>query len=156
TTTTLGDWRINTWTGRVKGDQITWAGGERPQLHGQVDADRVLLLLPPPRDNDAVTRWMTVADRVEPRATPTYALLQNAGDAQLDAWRHPLRGTTARTGAPLPLADRGGPPAPEPKLGVRAVPESPTPAADLALAIAHRPILRFDTHEPVPRPLDID
>src|SRR5262245_32159171 len=155
-TTRLGDWRINTWTGRVKGDQISWAAGEQPQLDGQVDADRVLLLLPPPRDNDAETRWMTLADRVEPRATPTYALLQNAGDAQLDAWRRPLSGITGRSGDALPLADLGGPTATEPRLGVRAVTESPTAAADLALAVAHRPLLRFDTHEPVPRPLDID
>jgi hypothetical protein len=34
--------------------------------------------------------------------------------------------------------------------------ESPTAAADLALATARRPLLRFDKHEPVPTPLDVD
>jgi lysophospholipase L1-like esterase len=155
-TTRLRGWRISTWTGQVKGNQIIWAGGEPPQLNGHVDADRVLLLLPPATDNNAQARWMALADRAEPRATPTYALLQNPDKTQLEAWRQPLTGVTGRAGNALPLADVGGLTATEPELGVRVATESPTAAADLALAIAHRPILRFDTDEPVPRPLDVD
>ena len=154
--TPLGDWRINTWTGQVKGDQIIWAGGEPPRLNGQVNADRVLLLLPPATENDAQARWMALADRAEPRATPTYALLQSSDEKQLDAWRRPLSGVGGRAGDALPRADLGSPAATEAQLGLRAVTESPTAAADLALATAHRPLLRFDQHEPVPTPLDVD
>ena len=151
-----GDWRITTWTGRVDGDRIDWADGRVPTLDGQVDADRVLLLLPPPQDNDSQARWMALADRAEPRATLTYALLQHPSPAQLDAWRRPLSGVTGRAGDALALADLGGATATEAELGVRAATQSPTAAADLALGIAHRPILRFDRHEPVFRPLDVD
>jgi lysophospholipase L1-like esterase len=154
--TTVGDWRINTWTGQVNGDRITWAGGEAPRLNGQVDADRVLLLLPPAADNGAQARWLALADRAEPRATPTFALLQNPDESQLAAWRGPLSGLTGRAGDALPRADLGSPDATEAQLGLRAVSESPTATSDLALATAHRPLLRFDTHEPAPTPLDVD
>ena len=72
-------------------------------------------------------------------------------------WRTPLSGPTGRAGDALRLADL---PADrttsEAKLGLLAATQSPTAASDLALAVAHRPILRFDTHEPVPRPLDVE
>jgi lysophospholipase L1-like esterase len=99
---------------------------------------------------------MKLADGVEPRATPTYALLTNPSSAQLRAWRAPLSGVTGRAGDALNIAALGGAAQSEAELGLRAVSESPTAAADLALAIAHRPILLFDSGEPVPRPLDID
>lgn len=156
-TTHLGSWRIDTWTGRVAGDRISWAGGRRPELSGEADADRVLVLLPPTSDNTAPARWMALADRVEPRATPTYALLDHPTDRQLEAWRGPLSGPTGRAGDTLPLtAVPADATTPEPKLGLLAATQSATATADLALAVAHRPILRFDSHEPVPRPLDID
>ena len=69
-TTRLGGWQIDTWTGQVKGDRIVWAGGRKPAPGGEAGADRVLILLPPAADNDAPARWMALADRVEPRATP--------------------------------------------------------------------------------------
>ena len=84
-TTPLGGWQIDTWTGQVKGDRIVWAGGRRPAPSGEADADRVLILLPPAADNDAPARWMALADRVEPRATPTFALLDHPADRQLQA-----------------------------------------------------------------------
>jgi lysophospholipase L1-like esterase len=155
-TSLRGQWRVHTWTGRVAGDRVSWVDGRRPELAGQANADRVLLLRPPRSDNDSVARWMALADRVEPRATPTYALLQSPGAAQLQAWREPLSGVVGRTGDALALADLGGSSASDAQLGLRAATESPTAAADLGLAVAHRPILRFDRHEPTPRPLDVD
>jgi lysophospholipase L1-like esterase len=156
-TARLGSWQIDTWTGQVKGDRIVWAGGRRPAPSAEAGADRVLILLPPASDNGASARWMALADRVEPRATPTFALLDHPADRQLEDWRIPLSGPTGRAGDALRLADL---PADgttsEAKLGLLAATQSPTAAADLALAVAHRPILRFDTHEPVPRPLDVE
>ena len=156
-TTRLGGWEIDTWTGQVKGDRIVWAGGRRPAPGREAGADRVLILLPPAADNDAPARWMALADRVEPRATPTFALLDDPAGRQLEDWRTPLSGPTGRAGDALRLADL---PADrttsEAKLGLLAATQSPTASADLALAVAHRPILRFDTHEPVPRPLDVE
>ncbi len=156
-TTHLGSWRIDTWTAQVDGDRIAWAGGRQPQLSDEADTDRVLILLPPAADNAAPARWMALADRVEPRATSTYALLDHPDDRQLAAWRAPLSGPTGRAGDALALtalpADAS---TPEPRLGLLAATQSPAAAADLALAVAHRPILRFDTHEPAPRPLDVD
>jgi lysophospholipase L1-like esterase len=156
-TTQLGGWRIDTWTGRVEGDRIVWADGRRPGLSGEAGADRVLILLPPRADNGAPSRWMSFADRVEPRATPTYALLDRPDPPQLAAWRGPLSGATGRAGDALELAALPADAStPEPKLGLLAATQSPTAAADLALGVAHRPILLFDSHEPVPRPLDVD
>ena len=156
-TTRLGGWQIDTWTGQVKGDRIVWAGGREPAPGREAGADRVLILLPPAADNDAPARWMALADRVEPRATPTFALLDHPAGRQLEDWRTPLSGPTGRAGDALRLADL---PADrttsEAKLGLLAATQSPTASADLALAVAHRPILRFDTHEPVPRPLDVE
>jgi lysophospholipase L1-like esterase len=156
--TRLGSWRIDTWTGRVRGDRIVWDGGREPELNGdEADADRVLILLPPAADNAAPARWMALADRVEPRATPTFALLKHPDAGQLDEWRKPLSGPTGRAGGALALADLpADATTPEPKLGLLAATQSPTAAADLPLAVAHRPILRFDINEPVPRPLDVD
>jgi lysophospholipase L1-like esterase len=156
-TTRLGGWSVDTWTGRVEGSRIVWADGRPPALGGEADADRVLLLLPPHGDNAAPVRWMALADRAEPRATPTFALLDDATDRQLAQWRDRLSGPTGRSGNAVRLADL---PAdrrtPEAKLGLLAATQSPSAAADLALAVAHRPILRFDRYEPVPRPLDVD
>jgi lysophospholipase L1-like esterase len=156
TTSAQGNWRIHTWTGQVTGDRITWADGQEPRLDGEADADRVLLLLPPRSENGAVDRWMALADRVEPRATLTYAVLRSPDAAQLEAWRRPLSSVVGRAGDARDLADLGGDSASEADLGLRATTQRPTAAADLALAIAHRPVLRFDTREPVARPLDVD
>src|SRR5205807_10041218 len=143
-------WRMDTWTGEVSRDRIVWAGGRRPQLSGEADADRVLILLPPAGDNSAPGRWLAAADRVEPRATPTYALLDHPDNRQLAAWRAPLSRTTGRAGDALALtALPADATTPEPKLGLLAATQSPTAAIDLALAVAHRPILRFDRNEPV-------
>jgi len=156
-TAQLGGWQVDTWTGQVKGDRIVWAGGRRPAPGAEAGADRVLILLPPASDNDAPARWMALADRVEPRATPTFALLDHPADRQLDDWRTPLSRPTGRAGDALRLADLpADPTTSEAKLGLLAATRSPSAAADLALAVAHRPILRFDTHEPVPRPLDVE
>jgi lysophospholipase L1-like esterase len=149
-------WRVTTWTGRVEGDAIAWDGGRAPSLDGRADADRVLLLLPPAEDNADPDRWMRLADRVEPRATPTYALLRSPTTDQLGEWGRPLSGATGRAGRALPIDDLGGTGIDEAELGVRAAAEEPAAAADLALALAHRPILLFDGGEPVHRPLDVD
>jgi lysophospholipase L1-like esterase len=153
-TSSQGQWRIRTWTGQVTGRRISWAGGRRPAIDAQ--ADRVLLLLPPQSDNDAVARWTALADRVEPRATLTFALLRSPSAAQLETWRRPLSGVTGRAGDAVALADLGGDGASDAELGLRAATQSPTAASDLALAVAHRPVLGFDSREPVPRPLDVD
>jgi lysophospholipase L1-like esterase len=151
-----GEWRIHVWTGTVTGHRVVWAGGQEPPVAGDPGADRVLLLLPSPADDSAVARWMGLADSVEPRATPTYALLTTPNAAQLRAWRRPLSGVSGRVGDALDIAALGGASQTEAELGLRAASESPAAAADLALAVAHRPILMFDSGEPVPRPLDID
>src|SRR6185437_15748509 len=104
-TARLGGWQIDTWTGQVSGDRIVWSGGRRPAPGGEAGADRVLVLLPPAVDNDAPARWMALADRVEPRATPTFALLDHPAETQLDDWRTPLSGPTGRAGDALRLAD---------------------------------------------------
>jgi len=156
-TTRLGGWQIDTWTGQVRGDRIVWAGGRRPAPGGEAGADRVLVLLPPAADNDAPARWLALADRVEPRATPTFALLDEPAETQLADWRAPLSRPTGRAGDALRLADLAADrTTSEAKLGLLAATQSPTAAADLALAVAHRPILLFDTHEAVPRPLDVE
>jgi lysophospholipase L1-like esterase len=149
-------WRVHTWSGEVKGTRVIWGGGRQPQLAASPDADRVLLLIPPRADNDAVARWMALADQVEPRATPTYALLHEPDDAQLQAWRVPLAGVVGRSGDALAIAQLGGDSTPDADLGLRAATESPVAGADLGLAVAHRPVLRFDRREPTPRPLDVD
>src|SRR6476646_3638605 len=142
--TRLGGWQVDTWTGQVTGDRIVWAGGRRPAPSGEAGADRVLILLPPAADNDAPARWMDLADRAEPRATPTFALLDHPADRQLHDWRTPLSQPTGRAGDALRLADLPADRATsEAKLGLLAATRSPDATADLALAVAHRPILRF-------------
>jgi lysophospholipase L1-like esterase len=156
-TTRVGSWQIDTWTGQIEGDRIVWAGGRRPALDGESDAERVLVLLPPAADNDTPARWLALADRVEPRATPTYAVLDDPTDRQLGRWRTPLSETTGRTGGALRRSDlspHGTPSAAD--LGLLAVTRSPSASGDLALAVAHRPILRFDSGERFHRPLDVD
>ena len=100
-----------------------------------------------PADNDAPARWMALADRVEPRATPTFALLATppAGSSRR---RAPLSGPTGRAGDALRLADLPADRTTSEAGSACSRDPSPTAAADLALAVAHRPILRFDTHEP--------
>jgi lysophospholipase L1-like esterase len=149
-------WRVTTWTGRVDGNAITWDGGRAPTLSGQVDTDRVLLLVPPAEDNAHPERWIALADRLEPKATPTYALLDDPTPAELAVWRRPLSGTVGRSGDALPIADVGGRTASASELGIRAATQEPGAATDLALALAHRPILQFDGGEQVFRPLDVD
>src|SRR5450755_4522015 len=58
-TTHLGSWQIDTWTGQVRGNRVVWADGRQPDLTGEADADRVLILLPPAADN-APKRWMAL------------------------------------------------------------------------------------------------
>ncbi|WP_028063967.1 SGNH/GDSL hydrolase family protein [Solirubrobacter soli] len=151
-----GDWRVKVWTGSVSGDEITWAGGQAPELNGQADADRVLLLLPPAGDNDAQARWLKLADQAEPRTTSTYALLTGATPDQLKRWRGPLTGMTGRVGDALPIGALGGPDATAAELGIRAATQSESATTDLALAIAHRPYLLFDSGERDARPLDVN
>ena len=58
-------------------------------------------------------------------------------------------------GDALPIDALGGPDTTPVEIGLRAATQAKTADSDLALAIAHRPDLRFDTHETVPKPLDV-
>jgi hypothetical protein len=132
------------------------------------DADSVLALLvdgtapvigQPPEEllnvkgaTGEVGRWRRVAHAARESKMPTFALLQAKGQKgreRLAHWAHFTRnggvvslqilGLSAATDAGLALA-----------IG------APTARADLALAIVHRPLLLFDTTEPVPRPISVE
>jgi hypothetical protein len=147
--------QIRVWTGILSGHRIRWTSGRRPAAAGRANRGRVLLLLPPSAATQEIGRWLRLADRVEPRATPTYVLLPAPDTAQVRLWRRSLSGS-GRTGGAFALSDVGGAAASEAALGLRVVSGSPTATTDLALAVAHRPILLFDSREPVPKPLDVD
>jgi hypothetical protein len=95
-----------------------------------------------------VARWRRIAAAAAPRAVPKFALLQTTRRARLLRWTGfaphgdvvSLQGLrrTSVTDAGVALA-----------IG------APTSEADFALALVYRPILLFDTHEPVPLPLSV-
>jgi lysophospholipase L1-like esterase len=153
---TNGNWRVHTWHGQVAGDEIRWGPEGPPGPDEQANAERVLLLLPPRSDNDAVARWMALADKAEPRVTLTYPLLQDPSTAQLSAWNKPLSGIGGRRGEAMSLADLGKDHPSDGELGLRVATQAPTATGDLTLAVAHRPVLRFDDGETTTRPLDVD
>ncbi len=148
--TRLKGWSVRTWTGRVSpADAISWDGGEVPPPVQRDDTDRVVLLRPGRNANPL--RWAGLAARAEVPSAATYALLDDATPEEQDDWR-----TVTRTsgGGVVDVTALGGRPVAE--LGLRAAALSPTADTDLALADDHRPVLLFDGHEPVPRPLDVD
>ena len=156
-TTRLGGWQIDTWTGQVKGDRIVWAGGRAP-APGRGGRRRPCPHPPAPRRRQRRAGALDGPGRPRRAARDAHVRPpRRSGRPQLEDWRTPLSGPTGRAGDALRLADL---PADrttsEAKLGLLAATQSPTASADLALAVAHRPILRFDTHEPVPRPLDVE
>jgi hypothetical protein len=98
-------------------------------------------------DNEA-PRWQAVAQSAGLTEVPTYALLQTREPHRFARWASAtdLRAmsiqalgnqTVTDTAARLAVAGR-------------------TPSAEFALALRHRPVLLFDTREPVPRPLSIE
>jgi hypothetical protein len=94
-------------------------------------------------------RWRRVARAAREPRMPTYVLAQTTRRGRLDAWERVSGAFTAisiqvdrrrtATDAALALA-----------IGTAGADD------DLALAITHRPILLFDTGEPVPRPLSVE
>ena len=102
------------------------------------------------RHREPVGRWRAIGHRAREPRMPTFALIQSNDPHRLTAWDH--------------FNTSGGGYVSLQKLGRRSLTDAalalgigaPTSLADDALAVAHRPILLFDSGEPVPRPLSID
>jgi hypothetical protein len=95
-----------------------------------------------------VAEWKRVAAAAAPPGTPVFALLQSTNGRRLDEWRRwrRLEGVAS--------AQEQGQAIPETALQLAV--GSATAQADFALAMAHRPILRFDRDEPYPLPVSVD
>jgi hypothetical protein len=96
-----------------------------------------------------VGRWRRIAKNAAPADTPAFALLQTTRRSRLQRWRDftDNGGTISIEAFGTPAVTDAGA-----KLGI----SSPTAQADFALALQHRPVLLFDDHEAVPRPLSVD
>lgn len=127
-------------------------------------ADAVLLLLvdgtPPvvggssvlpdaPASAKEVGLWRRVSHSARERGMPSFALLQTRDARRLRRW-----GQFTSAGGVVTLQQLGRRVLPD--AGVALAVGATTAQADLALAIKHRPILLFDSKEPVPRPLSVD
>jgi len=135
------------------------------------DADPVVVLLVDgtapvidgePRDLPSVTgvagevgRWRRIGHAARAPLMPVYALLQSdpndaRGSQRLRRWDH----FTTTTGEALSIQALGRRPVTDAGLALAIA--APTADADLSLAVTHRPVLLFDSREPVPRPLSIE
>jgi hypothetical protein len=96
-----------------------------------------------------VGRWRRVARAAAPIGTPVYALLQSRSRGRLDHWRRFSEpgGAVSVQLLESPTLTEGA---------VRLAIGAPTSHADFALAMKHRPLLRFDASEPAPLPLSIE
>lgn len=107
------------------------------------------------RGDDAIDGWRAIARRWRELASTTerpaaaYALLQTRDSDRLARWRD-ADGVLE----PVPLLDFGSPALTD--AAFRLAVESPTARDDLLLAERYRPLLLFDSGEPVPRPLSVE
>lgn len=135
------------------------------------DADRVVLLVvdgtPPVVEDPAklknvdrkageIARWRRIAKAAALAGTTTYALLETTRSTRLRAWKDSFiqRGTYVRRGGVVSL--QGLKSQSMTDAAVRLAVAAPTAQEDYSLALAYRPILRFDNDEPAPRPLSIE
>ena len=95
-----------------------------------------------------VAEWKRVAAAAAPPGTPVFALLQSTNRRRLDEWRRwrRLEGVASAQEQGQVVADTA----------LQLAVGSATAQADFALAMAHRPILRFDRNEPYPLPVSVD
>jgi hypothetical protein len=106
-------------------------------------------------DEDEVDRWRAIAERwresanTRDRPAAAYALLQTKDEDRIERWREP-DGVLD----PVPLPDFGS--AAVTDAAFRLAVDSPTAREDLVLAERYRPLLLFDSGEPVPRPLSVE
>ena len=135
------------------------------------EADSVLILLvdgtPPLIDGEPadlpsvagtageVGRWRRIGHAARLPMMPVYALLQSdrdeaKGRRRLRRWEH----FTTTTGEAVSIQTLGRRPVTDAGLALAIA--APTADADLSLAVTHRPVLLFDSGEPVPRPLSIE
>ena len=108
---------------------------DRPQLLPEVT---------PSADPD---HWERIAKSANVRGTPVFALLQTRADGQLEKWRDFVPGGSARS-----LQALGSPTVIDAAFRLALT----TSDDDYLLAQLYRPILLFDSKEPVPRPLSIE
>jgi hypothetical protein len=97
--------------------------------------------------------WKAIATAVRNAGwedTPVYALLQSTDDARLGEWGDSL----SRLGGVVSVQQFGSRTITD--SAVRLGLATPTAQDDFWLAMKHRPILLFDSGEPVPRPLSIE
>jgi hypothetical protein len=115
------------------------------------DASRV----PPPEPANDADRVLVLVVDGTPGGTSTYALLQTVDRLRLRNWTTFVRpGTHVRRGRAVSvqaLASRTMTDA-----AVRLALGTPSAQEDFTLALRYRPILRFDSEEPVPRPLSVE
>ena len=172
----IDDWTVHTFAGRVPhdGDDIIWDNGAPPRADDAGRTTRVLLLFPDGGDTNAlaplkrrpevtqedpggIARWMRVARTATDAPVPTYAFLRSSDQDRLDAWGRELRHTGD---ASVPHGDAVGLDAigsaeTTTDLALRYGVQHPSASQDLALAVAHRPVLLFDSGERLARPLDL-
>ena len=96
-----------------------------------------------------VGRWRRVARAAAPAGTPAYALLQTTSRGRIERWRR-----FSDPGGAVSVQALASPTVTE--AAVRLAIGAPTSHADFALAMKHRPLLRFDVAEPAPLPLAIE
>ena len=102
-----------------------------------------------PRRRGEIKRWNRIAAGAAPPGTPVAALLQTTDAARLDSWEQ-----FSRLNATVSAQKLLSPTTTDAAL--RLAVAAPTSQADFALAMAHRPVLLFDEHEPFPWPHSID
>jgi hypothetical protein len=101
----------------------------------------------------ALQRWKAIATAVRGAGwedTPVYALLQSTDDARLGEWGDSF----SRLGGVVSVQRFGSQTITD--SAVRLGLATPTAQDDFWLAMKHRPILVFDSGEPVPRPLSVE
>jgi len=96
-----------------------------------------------------VGRWRRIAAAAAPAGTLTYAVLQTTDKRRLARWARIASPGGAVSAMDLESRTLTG------AAGLLAV-GAPTAHADYALAVKHRPILRFDGREEAPLPLSIE
>ena len=139
---------------------------DTPAPKRRAGADSVIVLIvdgtapvTDPDDLDNITelgdlrRWKAIASAVRAAGwdeTPVYALLESTDDDRLGEWGDSF----SRLGGALSIQRFGSPTVTD--SAVRLGLATPTAQDDFWLAMKHRPILLFDSGEPVPRPLSIE
>ena len=131
----------------------------------RADADQLVLLLvdgtPPVLDRpgdlpevDAspseVERWRAVARAAGGAEAPAFALLQTTNADRLRDWTDPdspVRQVSIQQELTSPTVTDAA---------VKLATGAPSSQEDFELALLHRPVLLFDSDEPVPRPLSVD